>query len=83
MGVYGIELFFKRYFGNFDFNMRYCGIIQPYDMRFFIPLSNGIRYKRRSSTVLRYRSFGFFCLISGVYMLEINKHATTDGYNFK
>ena len=23
----GIELFFKRYFGNSDVNMRYCGII--------------------------------------------------------
>ena len=84
MGVSGIELFFKRYFGNFDFNVRYCGIIQPCGMRFFIPpLAKGIRYKRRSFTVLRYRSFGFFCLISDVYMLEINKHATTYGYNFK
>ena len=26
-GVYGMELFFKRYVGNFDFNVRYCGII--------------------------------------------------------
>ena len=39
----GIELFFKRYFGNFDFNVRYCGIIQPCGMRFFILLANGIR----------------------------------------
>ena len=23
MGVYGIELFFMRYFGNFNFNVRY------------------------------------------------------------
>ena len=23
----GIELFFMRYFGNFNFNVRYCGII--------------------------------------------------------
>ena len=23
----GIEFFFKRYFGDFDFNVRYCGII--------------------------------------------------------
>ena len=23
----GIELFFKRYFSNFDFNVRYCGTI--------------------------------------------------------
>ena len=84
MGVSGIELFFKRYFGNFDFNVRYCSIIQPCGSRFFIPpLAKGIRYKRRSFTVLRYRSFGFFCLISDVYMLEINKHATTYGYNFK
>ena len=43
MGVYGIELFFKQYFGNFDFNVRYCGIIQPCGMRFFILLVNGIR----------------------------------------
>ena len=46
MGVYGIALlsfFFKRYFGNLDFNVRYCGIIQPFGMRFFIFLANGIR----------------------------------------
>ena len=24
MGVYGIGLFFMRYFGNFDFNLRYA-----------------------------------------------------------
>ena len=23
----GIDIFFKRYFGNFDFSVRYCGII--------------------------------------------------------
>ena len=34
MGVYGIELVFKQHFGNFDFNVRYCGIIL---------LVNGIR----------------------------------------
>ena len=39
----GIELPFKRYFGNFDFNVRYCGIIQPRGVRFFILLANGIR----------------------------------------
>ena len=27
MGAYGIELFFKRYFGNLDFKVGYCGII--------------------------------------------------------
>ena len=24
---WGIEVFFKRYFGNFSFHVRYCGII--------------------------------------------------------
>ena len=43
MGVYGIAVlsfFFKRYFGDFDFdfNVRYCGIILPCGMRFFILL---------------------------------------------
>ena len=32
--------------GNFDFNVRYCGIIQPCGMRFFILLANGIRQKK-------------------------------------
>ena len=54
MGVYGIELFFKRYLGNFDLNVRYCGII-------FILLANGIR-KIRYFTVLRYGSFSLSCL---------------------
>ena len=27
-----IELFFKRYFGNLDFKVRYCGIIYPCGM---------------------------------------------------
>ena len=39
-----IELFFKPYFGNFDFNVRYCSIIQLCGTRFFILLANGIRY---------------------------------------
>ena len=38
-----LSFFFKRYFGNFDFNVRYCGIIQPCSMLFFILLVNGIR----------------------------------------
>ena len=37
MGAYGIELFFKRYFGNLDFKVGYCG------MRYFFLLVNGIR----------------------------------------
>ena len=48
MGVYGIvvfsiELFFLWYFGNFNFNVRYCGIIYLCGMRFFIILADGIR----------------------------------------
>ena len=46
MGVYGIAVlsfFFKRYFGDFDFNVRYYGIILPCGMPFFILLGNGIR----------------------------------------
>ena len=27
MGVYGIGLFLMRYFGNFNFNVRYCGVV--------------------------------------------------------
>ena len=27
MGAYGIELFFKRYSGNLDLKVGYCGII--------------------------------------------------------
>ena len=46
MGVYSIAvlgLFFMQYFGNFDFNVRYCGIIRPCGMRYFIILADGIR----------------------------------------
>ena len=39
----GIGLFFMRYFGNFDFNVRYCGIIWPCGMKYFIILADGIR----------------------------------------
>ena len=39
----GIELFFKRYFGDLYFNVRYCGIILSCGMRFYILLGNGIR----------------------------------------
>ena len=39
--------FFKQYFGNFDFNVRYCGIIQPCGMQFFILRAyNGIQWKK-------------------------------------
>ena len=45
MGVYGIAVlsFFQRYFENFDFNVRYCGIIQPRGVWFFTLLANGIQ----------------------------------------
>ena len=43
MGVYGIGLFFMRYFGNFDFNVGYCGVIYPCGMWYFIILADGIR----------------------------------------
>ena len=40
MGVYGtncgIEVFFKRYFGNFSFHVRYCGITWPCGVWFCI-----------------------------------------------
>ena len=35
MRVYGIELFFKRYFGNFDFNMRYA-VFHPFRLRYSV-----------------------------------------------
>ena len=38
MGVYGIGLFVMRYFGNFDFNVRY-----HLALRYFIILADGIR----------------------------------------
>ena len=44
-GVYGVTVlsfFFKRLFGNFDFNVQYCAIIYPCGMWFLILLANGI-----------------------------------------
>ena len=47
MGVYRIAVlgFFHAVFGNFDFNfnVRYCGIISLCAMRFVIILADGIR----------------------------------------
>ena len=123
-------IFFQRYFGNLDYNGRYCGIIQRRGMRFFTLVANGIRWKKivhgiavlfiwpllsmvgqylkefrlngkwihnfwqllydeigRTSNDLAFRSMyrsvqdllTFFSrrlwLISGVYMLDIKKHA--------
>ena len=61
MGVSGIAVlsfFFKRYFGHFDFNVRYYGIIQPRGTRFFILLANGIRYSSLTSPVKCRSIFG-------------------------
>ena len=42
----GIELFFMRYFSNFNFNVQYCGIIYLCGMRVFIILADGIRWNK-------------------------------------
>ena len=62
MGVSDIQLFFKRYFGNFDFDVRYCGIIQPCGIR-FSSFWLTVFGKRRSFTVLRYHLFSLSCLM--------------------
>ena len=41
-----LSFFFKQYFGNFNFNVQYCGIIQPCGMWFFIFLADDIRWKK-------------------------------------
>ena len=67
----GIELFFKRYFGNFDFNVRYYGIIQSCGMRFFTAFWLTVLGKRKSFTVLRYCSFGLSYMSNvGQYLEE-------------
>ena len=35
IGVCGISQFFKRYFGNFNFKLRYCGVLRICGMRYF------------------------------------------------
>ena len=37
MGAYGIELFFKRYFGNLDFKVGYCGLYLALRYAVFLP----------------------------------------------
>ena len=78
----GIELFFKQYFGSFDFNVRYCGIIQPCGMRFLSSFwLTGIG-KRRSFTVLWYRSFALSCVnIWKTLDLTVNEYAVSEGYS--
>ena len=41
----GIGQFFMRYFGNFNLELRYCGILQTCGMRFVYVLVDDFRYK--------------------------------------
>ena len=49
----GIGQFFMRYFGNFNLELRYCGILETCGMRFLYVLVNDIRYKNVSFTFFR------------------------------
>ena len=49
----GIGQFFMRYFGNFNLELRYCGILQTCGMRFLDVLVDDIRYKNVSFTFFR------------------------------
>ena len=40
----GIKFSFVRYFGNFDFNVRYCGFADPCGIRFITVSVDGIRF---------------------------------------
>ena len=42
-----------RYFGNFNLELRYCGILQTCGMRFLYVLVDDIRYKNVSFTFFR------------------------------
>ena len=42
-----------RYFGNFNLELRYCGILQTCGMRFLYILVDNIRYKNVSFTFFR------------------------------
>ena len=61
IGVYGIAVlifFFKRYFGNFDFNVRYnIAVSSSPEVCGFSPFRLTVFGKRRSFAALRYRSF--------------------------
>ena len=67
-GVYGIAVlgfFFKRYFGNFNFNVRYYGITDPCGVRFFILSANGIRYKK----ILHGTAARFICALLSLQLI--------------
>ena len=53
IGVCGIGQFFMRYFGNFNLELRYCGILETCRMRFLYVLVDDIRYKNVSFTFFR------------------------------
>ena len=61
----GIGLFFKRYFGNFNFNVRYYGITDPCGVRFFILSANGIRYKK----ILHGTAARFICALLSLQLI--------------
>ena len=52
IGVCGIAVLanFMRYFGNFNLELRYCGILQTCGMRFLYVLVDDFRYKNVSFT---------------------------------
>ena len=49
----GIGQFFMRYFGNFNLELRYCGILQTCGMRFLDFLVDDSWYKNVSFTFFR------------------------------
>ena len=57
--------FFKRYFGNFNFNVRYYGITDPCGVRFFIISANGIRYKK----ILHGTAARFICALLSLQLI--------------
>ena len=59
MGVYGIRVFFMQYFGNINFNVRYCCIIYIVALRYavFHYFLLTVFGEIRLFTVLQYRLF--------------------------
>ena len=53
MGYCGIGQFFMRYFGNFNLELQYCGILQTCGIRFLCVLVNDSWYKNISFTFFR------------------------------
>ena len=53
IGVCGIGQFFMRYFGNFNLELRYCGILETCRTRFLGVLVDDSWYKKRSLHIFR------------------------------